>query len=120
MDKIKTGKFEIISSGSFITSEKDKSEILFKRKEEKITLKLIFKEKEEKKVDISSKGTKEDLTISFELPIIKNAFGEGFTNPIQFARFDNGDLLYLNLWIRRLSGPFQEITYSIYVEKIKK
>lgn len=120
MDEIKIGEHEVISSGSFITSEKDISKISFKRGNEKITLKIIFKEKEDKKIDISGNGIKQDFTISVEFPLIKNSLGEGPTNPINFAKFDNGDLLYLNIWIRKINEPNVEIIYSIYVEKISK
>ena len=121
MNSIKIGKNNIISSGSFITSEKDTSEISFKRGNEKITLELIFKEKKEKKeVNTSSGGSKDDFIITFELPIIKNSIGEGLVNPMQFARFDNGDVLYIHLWIRKLNEPYVELVYSISVEEIKK
>jgi len=121
MDTIKTGKYKVISSGSFIASEKDKSEISFKRNDEKITLEFIFKEKKENEgVHTSSRGSKKDLIITFGLPIIKNSLGEGLVKPIQFARFGNGDLLYLYLWIRKIGEPYVEIVYSIFVEEIKK
>ena len=120
MDKIKTGKFTVISSGSFLTSQNDISTIPFKRENEKVTIELKFIDKDEQKVKIEHRGSKEDIVSSFEMPKIESTSGEGFANPIQFAAFDNGDLMYLHLWVRKLNRAYIKISYSIYVEEIKK
>ena len=118
MEEINIVKFKVLSSGSFIALTKERSEILVKRGNEKATIEIIFKEKEEKKVYTSSRGSGNNITVSFEFPLVKNAIGEGLVDPIKFLIFDNGDFLYLHLWARKLTDFYLEIVYSVYLEEI--
>lgn len=116
LESIKTNGNECLS-GSFITSTNDTNEIKFSRGEEKITLRFTFKEKEEKKVITTDNGITSDLIVSFELPLL-NDTNQGFITPMLFATYDNGDQVYLNLWITKTSKPYVEVHYSVYEVKI--
>ena len=115
LKKIKVNGDECLS-GSFIASIDDTNEIIFSRDLEKITINFSFKEKNDKKIVTSPVGGGNDLTVFFELPLLSDD-SQGITRPFKFAKFDNGDEIYLQLWIRKIAKPYVEINYSIYVKK---
>lgn len=101
-------------SGSFIASLDDKNEITFSRNPEKVTINFCFKEKEDKKIVTSFTGGGDDLTVSFELPLLSDE-SQGITRPMQFANFNNGDPIYIQLWISKITKPYIIVNYSIYI-----
>jgi hypothetical protein len=120
IESIKVNGDECLS-GSFIASVDDKNEITFSRDAEKIIIVFNFKEKEDKQVltNFSGGGTGKDLTISIELPLL-NDDSQGILRPMKFASFDNGDQIYLQLWIRKIAKPYVVIDYSIYIKNAIK
>ena len=121
MTSIKTGKYDVLYSGTFIAGKKDTSEITFIRGKEKITLELHF-EGIKKEAYFSSEGEShgDSVKVIVTLPPSTNQIGEGMTELYNFANYDNGDELYLILWTSSLNEAYQEIKYTIYLDKKKK
>lgn len=116
IESIKVSGKECLS-GSFIASTSDTNEITFSRDLEKITIKFSFEVKEDKKITTSSEGEGNNLTVILKLPLLADK-SQGITHPMLFAKFDNLDEIYLQLWITKIAEPYVEINYSIYIKKV--
>ena len=117
---IKFGNRKVISSGNFICFDNEPSIISFERETEKISLKLVFSPEQPKdKVEFNTEGSGDNLLITMTIPQIENSLGSGLTKPIKLANFDNGDPIYLHLWVRKLAIMQLEVIYTIYIGDIE-
>ncbi|MDP3698795.1 MAG: hypothetical protein Q8R47_04355 [Nanoarchaeota archaeon] len=119
--KVSSDNKEVYGQGSFITFNDNKNIISITRNNETVSFELIFVKDSSGKLEvkITPKGTKQDFILELTLLNFEHPLGSGFTEPVPIAKFDNGDAIYLNLWIKKLAttSPLREIIYTIYVEE---
>ena len=123
---------EILDSGSFLSRSDSDNLVRIKKGKEIIIFNLQFENTEDKKIGINievqsggeiipegKKIKSDELKFNIKLRNFVNSLGTGFSELFNIANFDNGDKIYLDLWVRPFgnSPATKEIIYSIYLEK---
>lgn len=119
---ITTGGKKVYSNGSFITFDEKPSKIVIKRGKESVSFEFHFLDDHQEKADFEFNVNKsaDELAIIVKLKNFNNQLGMGFTNPVSVAKFDNGDKIYMNVWVTRLGNQsaIKKLSYTIYVEEL--
>lgn len=119
--EIKAGNKKIIDSGSFIIFGKNLTTIIIKKGSEKFSFDFIFEdvsgEKQQIKIDSKKYEKENHAQIILKFINFNDAIGSGLTEPLEVGYFDNGDKIFLHLWVQKLGGSDRKVSYTFYLEK---
>jgi hypothetical protein len=108
---IKSGGFQLIGTGSFITYNEDAVEIKFGDEDDTLTLKLCFQAGPNRHLEAETHG---DKLLCLKLIGFEKGYDEGNVKPIQIG-VANGKTIYFNFRTSKLSqGQTRLVHYSLY------